>query len=107
MVLVKEDADRAAARLVALQRGGESRAAVALGDTAVPLDTRTSEEVAGRNSYRLSPGAVDIAVLPPIDVSDWTHDDLPKRIKQVRDLYLETLADWPVPEPDGNARRPS
>jgi putative phosphoserine phosphatase/1-acylglycerol-3-phosphate O-acyltransferase len=39
---------------------------------------------------------VDIAVLPPIDVTDWTVDDLPKRIDQVRELYVDTLASWPA-----------
>ena len=75
---------------------GAFRMAMATGLPIVPIVIRNSEEVAGRNSYRLSPGKVDIAVLPPIDVSDWTHDDLPKRIEQVRELYLETFADWPA-----------
>ena len=52
--------------------------------------------MAGRDSYRLSPGTVDIAVLAPIDVSGWTVDDLPERIEQVRKLYVETLTDWPA-----------
>ena len=73
----------------------------------VPIVIRNSQEVAGRNSYRLSPGTVDIAVLAPIDVSDWTHDDLPKRIEHVRELYLETLTRWPAPEPDRSTGAPS
>jgi putative phosphoserine phosphatase/1-acylglycerol-3-phosphate O-acyltransferase len=55
--------------------------------------------VAGRNTYRLSPGTVDIAVLSPIDVGDWTQEELPKRIEQVRTRYTETLADWPSAGP--------
>jgi len=63
--------------------------------------------VAGRNATTLNPGTVDIAVLPPIDVSGWTHDDLPKRIEQVRELYMETLTDWPAAPPGGSAGMPS
>ena len=41
------------------------------------------------------PGTVDVVVYPPISVADWTLDDLPERIAEVRQLYLDTLKDWP------------
>jgi putative phosphoserine phosphatase / 1-acylglycerol-3-phosphate O-acyltransferase len=81
---------------------GAFRIAMATGLPIVPIVIRNSDSVAGRNAYRLVPGTVDIAVLPPVDVGDWTHDDLPKRIEEVRALYLETLADWPA----GSEREP-
>jgi putative phosphoserine phosphatase/1-acylglycerol-3-phosphate O-acyltransferase len=31
-------------------------------------------------------------------VRGWTHDDLPERIEQVREMYLRTLANWPLGE---------
>lgn len=34
-------------------------------------------------------------VYPPIPVDDWTHDNLPDRIAEVRQLYLDTLKAWP------------
>ena len=38
---------------------------------------------------------------------DWTLDDLPDRIAEVRQLYLDTLADWPVDQlPDASPYRP-
>ena len=43
----------------------------------------------------LNPGTVDVAVLPPISVDDWKLEDLEERIDDVRQLYLDTLADWP------------
>ena len=79
---------------------------MATGLPIVPIVIRNSDSVAGRNAYRLSPGTVDIAVLPPVDVSDWTHDELPKLIEQVRTAYLATLADWPAAEADGRATTP-
>jgi putative phosphoserine phosphatase / 1-acylglycerol-3-phosphate O-acyltransferase len=75
---------------------GAFRIAMATGLPIVPIVIRNSDSVAGRNTYRLVPGTVDIAVLPPIDVGDWTLDDLPKRIEEVRARYVETLADWPA-----------
>ena len=75
---------------------GAFRIAMATGLPIVPIVIRNSDSVAGRNTYRLSPGTVDIAVLPPIDVRGWTDEELPKRIEQVRTRYPETLADWPA-----------
>jgi putative phosphoserine phosphatase/1-acylglycerol-3-phosphate O-acyltransferase len=85
---------------------GAFRIAMATGLPIVPIVIRNSDSVAGRNTYRLNPGTVDIAVLPPIDVGDWTHKELPKLVEQVRTRYLETLADWPVAGPAGAAGAP-
>jgi len=41
---------------------------------------------------------VDVAVFPPIPVTDWTLETLADRIAEVRQLYVDTLADWPVDE---------
>jgi putative phosphoserine phosphatase / 1-acylglycerol-3-phosphate O-acyltransferase len=43
----------------------------------------------------LNPGTVDVTIHPPISVADWTLEDLEDRIAEVRQLYLDTLADWP------------
>jgi putative phosphoserine phosphatase/1-acylglycerol-3-phosphate O-acyltransferase len=75
---------------------GAFRIAMATGLPIVPVVIRNSDSVAGRNSYQLVPGTVDIAVLPPVEVAGWTLEELPKLIEQVRTSYLETLADWPV-----------
>ena len=98
-ILVAPEGTRMDTGTVGTFKKGGFRIAMASGLPVVPIVIRNSDEVAGRNSYRLNPGTVDVAVLPPIDVSDWTHDDLPKRIEQVRELYLETLADWPAATP--------
>jgi putative phosphoserine phosphatase / 1-acylglycerol-3-phosphate O-acyltransferase len=106
-IVVAPEGTRTDTRRVGPFKKGAFRIAMTTGLPVVPIVIRNSEEVAGRNSYRLSPGTVDIAVLAPIDVSDWTHDDLPKRIEKVRELYLETLAHWPAPEPDRSTGAPS
>jgi putative phosphoserine phosphatase / 1-acylglycerol-3-phosphate O-acyltransferase len=75
---------------------GAFRIAMATGLPIVPVVIRNSDSVAGRNSFQLVPGTVDIAVLPPVEVSGWTLEELPKLIEQVRTSYLQTLADWPA-----------
>ena len=71
---------------------------MAAGIPIVPIVIRNAELVAARNSTIINPGTVDVAVFPPISVDDWTLDTLPERIAEVRQLYLDTLADWPVDE---------
>ena len=75
---------------------GPFRMAMAAGIPIVPIVIRNAEIVASRNSTTINPGTVDVAVFPPIPVDDWTLDTLPEHIAEVRQLYLDTLADWPV-----------
>lgn len=77
---------------------GPFRLAMAAGIPIVPIVIRNAEIVAARNSVTINPGTVDVAVFPPISVQDWTLEDLPERIAGVRQLYLDTLANWPVDE---------
>jgi putative phosphoserine phosphatase / 1-acylglycerol-3-phosphate O-acyltransferase len=81
---------------------GAFRIAMATGLPVVPIVIRNSDSVAGRNATTLHPGTVDIAVLPPVSVADWTPANLEDKIEQVREAYLELLADWPA-TPDGAA----
>jgi putative phosphoserine phosphatase/1-acylglycerol-3-phosphate O-acyltransferase len=77
---------------------GPFRIAMAAGIPIVPIVIRNAEIVASRNSTTINPGTVDVAVFPPIPVDDWRLDTLPEHIAEVRQLYLDTLADWPVDE---------
>lgn len=77
---------------------GPFRIAMAAGIPIVPIVIRNAEIIAARNSATMNPGTVDVAVFPPISVSAWTLEELPERIAQVRQLYVDTLADWPVDE---------
>jgi putative phosphoserine phosphatase/1-acylglycerol-3-phosphate O-acyltransferase len=68
---------------------------MAAGIPIVPIVIRNAEVIAERNSSTFNPGSVDIAVFPPIPVDDWTAENLSERIAEVRQLYLDTLKDWP------------
>ena len=84
--------------------------AMAAGVPIVPIVIRNAEVIAPRDSSTMNPGKVDVVVYPPISVEDWTIDDLSDRIAEVRQLYLDTLKDWPedkVPTPDIYRRRPA
>jgi len=75
---------------------GAFRIAMATGLPLVPIVIRNADSVAGRNATTLHPGTVDVAVLPPVSVADWTLANLEAKIEQIRGNYLELLADWPT-----------
>ncbi|UMB71217.1 HAD-IB family hydrolase/lysophospholipid acyltransferase family protein [Mycobacterium paraterrae] len=85
---------------------GPFRMAMAVGIPIVPIVIRNAEIIAARNSTTMNPGTVDVAVFPPIPVEDWTVETLSDRIAEVRQLYVDALADWPVDElPDHDVYR--
>ncbi len=77
---------------------GAFRMAMAAGIPIVPVVIRNAEVIGARDSSTIHPGTVDVAVFPPIAVDGWTSANLSRRIDEVRQLYLDTLADWPVDE---------
>ncbi|KUH95811.1 HAD-IB family hydrolase/lysophospholipid acyltransferase family protein [Mycobacterium sp. IS-1556] len=77
---------------------GPFRIAMSAGIPIVPIVIRNAEVIAARDSSTFNPGTVDVVVYPPIPVDDWTHDNLAERIDEVRQLYLDTLRDWPHDE---------
>ncbi len=63
----------------------------------IPLVIRNAGEIAWRNSAIVRRGVVDAAVLPPIDVSGWAADELDSQVERVRQLFVDTLLNWPAP----------
>ena len=70
---------------------GPFRMAMSAGIPIVPIVIRNAEVIAARDSSTFNPGTVDVAVFPPIPVDDWTAKNLPDRMAEVRQLYLDTL----------------
>ena len=89
---------------------GPFRIAMSAGIPIVPIVIRNAEVIAARDSSTFNPGTVDVVVYPPIPVDDWTHDNLSERIAEIRQLYLDTLTDWPhdeLPIPELYRRTPA
>jgi putative phosphoserine phosphatase/1-acylglycerol-3-phosphate O-acyltransferase len=94
-VLIAPEGTRLDTTEVGEFKKGPFRIAMATGIPIVPIVIRNAEVIADRNSSTFSAGSVDVAVFPPIDVDDWTSENLSERIAEVRQLYLDTLIDWP------------
>ena len=72
---------------------GAFHLAMQAGVPIVPLVFRNTGELMSRNALIIHPGVVQVAVLPPIDVSSWTREDLDERIEGVRQ---PTSTPWPT-----------
>jgi putative phosphoserine phosphatase/1-acylglycerol-3-phosphate O-acyltransferase len=81
---------------------GAFRLALAAQVPVVPVVIRNAGSVLPRGAYVIKPGTVEVAVLPPIPVTDWAGDDLDDGIAEVRQRFVDTLARWPD-ERDGRA----
>ena len=94
-VLIAPEGTRLDTTEVGPFKKGPFRIAMSAGIPIVPIVIRNAEVIADRNSSTFSPGKVDVAVFPPIPTDDWTTENLDERIAEVRQLYLDTLKDWP------------
>jgi putative phosphoserine phosphatase/1-acylglycerol-3-phosphate O-acyltransferase len=61
----------------------------------VPIVIRNAGELMWRDSLTVRPGTVQVAVLPPIDVSAWPADQVRNKTREVQALFADTLAHWP------------
>jgi putative phosphoserine phosphatase/1-acylglycerol-3-phosphate O-acyltransferase len=73
---------------------GAFHLAMQAGVPVVPIVIRNAGELQWRGSQVIRSGTVDVAVLPPINVADWRRDELGDRVAEVRQLFVEALADW-------------
>jgi putative phosphoserine phosphatase/1-acylglycerol-3-phosphate O-acyltransferase len=74
---------------------GPFHIAMQAGVPMVPIVLRNVGEVMWRGAQVLKPGTVEVAVLPPVDTSEFRVETLDEHVKQVRDQFVETLAHWP------------
>ncbi|WP_307828317.1 HAD-IB family hydrolase [Antrihabitans sp. YC2-6] len=75
---------------------GAFHIAIQAGVPLIPIVIRNAGEMLWRNGTALRSGTVDVAVLDPIDVTGWDPDDLNENVDTVRQLFVDTLANWPA-----------
>jgi putative phosphoserine phosphatase/1-acylglycerol-3-phosphate O-acyltransferase len=61
----------------------------------VPIVMRNVGEVMWRGAQVVRPGIVEVAVLPPIDTTEFSAETLGADVEEVRNMFVETLAHWP------------
>ncbi len=81
-------------RLLPFKRG-PFRLARQAGVPVGPSVMRNCGEIMAAHSMVIHAGTVDVAVLPPVPTDDWSKANLEEKIAEVRQMYLDTLGDWP------------
>jgi putative phosphoserine phosphatase/1-acylglycerol-3-phosphate O-acyltransferase len=61
----------------------------------VPVVIRNAGELMWRRARTVRSGTVEVAVLPPIATTGWTKADINEQVIAVRQLYIDTLENWP------------
>ena len=75
---------------------GAFHLAMQAGVPMVPIVIRNAGEIIASHSLLVNAGTVQVAVLPPVDTSRWTAKTLDKQVASVRQMFLDTMADWPA-----------
>ena len=95
-VVIAPEGTRLDTKSVGPFKKGPFRLAMSAGVPIVPIVIRNAEAISARDSSTLHPGKVDVVVYPPLSLADWTLDNLSDRIAEVRQLYIDTLTNWPT-----------
>lgn len=74
---------------------GPFHLAMQAGVPIVPVVIRNAGEIMGRNDQTMRSGVVQVAILPPVDVTQWKVSELTARVAEVRQMYVDTLENWP------------
>ncbi|WP_028938195.1 HAD-IB family hydrolase [Pseudonocardia spinosispora] len=94
VVIAPEGTRSLTPRLGAFKKGG-FHLAMQAGVPIVPIVIRNAGEIMWRNARTMRPGTVQVVVHPPISTSGWDSSDISSQVSAVRQLYLDTLDEWP------------
>jgi putative phosphoserine phosphatase/1-acylglycerol-3-phosphate O-acyltransferase len=61
----------------------------------VPIVIRNAGEIMWRNAKVSQEGTLEVVVHEPVPTTYWTKADLDEWVPRMRQLYVETLDDWP------------
>jgi putative phosphoserine phosphatase / 1-acylglycerol-3-phosphate O-acyltransferase len=81
-------------RIGAFKKGGFHLARDA-GVPIVPIVIRNAGEIMWRNAKVAQEGTIEVVVHEPVPTANWTKADLDAWVPRMRELYVDTLDDWP------------
>lgn len=74
---------------------GALHMAIQAGVPMVPIVLRNTGELMRAGGKLVNPGTVDVAVLEPVSTKGWTVEQLGERADELRELFAQTLKNWP------------
>ena len=106
LVIAPEGTRSPTPRLGATFRKGAFHLAMQARVPIVPIVIRNAGTLLRRGEVALRAGTVDVVVLPPMPTARWKIADLDRHVNEVRQLFLDTLENWPSAGPV-RPRRPA
>ncbi len=73
---------------------GAFHLAMQAGVPMVPIVIRNAGAIMPAHSMLITPGVVQVAVLPPVNTSRWTAKGLDRQVTRVRKMFLDQMAAW-------------
>jgi putative phosphoserine phosphatase / 1-acylglycerol-3-phosphate O-acyltransferase len=73
---------------------GAFHLALQAGVPMVPIVIRNAGEIMPAHSMLITPGVVQVAVLPPVDTTRWTAKGLNRQVTRVRQMFIDQLEAW-------------
>jgi putative phosphoserine phosphatase/1-acylglycerol-3-phosphate O-acyltransferase len=95
-LVVAPEGTRSATPRIGPFKKGPFHIAMQAGVPVVPIVLRNVGELMWRGAQLISPGTVEVKVLPPVDTSTWTTEAVGEHAEEVRQMFVSTLAQWPV-----------
>ena len=96
IILAPEGTRSLSPRIGAFKKGGFHLARDA-GVPIVPIVIRNAGEIMWRNAKVAQEGTIEVVVHEPVPTAHWTRGDLDEWVPRMRQLYIDTLDDWPGP----------
>ena len=94
MVMAPEGTRSLSPRIGAFKKGGFHLARDA-GVPIVPIVIRNAGEIMWRNAKVAQEGTIEVVVHEPVPTPNWTRGDIDEWASRMRQLYIDTLDDWP------------
>jgi len=103
-VVIAPEGTRTATPVLQAFKKGAFHLAMQAGVPMIPVVIRNAGELMWRGSAVVNPGTVDVAVLDPIPTGDWTVGALNRVVGHVRQMFADTLENWPDATAVGDGR---
>jgi putative phosphoserine phosphatase / 1-acylglycerol-3-phosphate O-acyltransferase len=94
IVMAPEGTRSLSPRIGAFKKGGFHLARDA-GVPIVPIVIRNAGEIMWRNAKVVQEGTIEVVVHEPVPTANWTRGDIDEWMPRMRQLYIDTLDDWP------------
>jgi putative phosphoserine phosphatase/1-acylglycerol-3-phosphate O-acyltransferase len=102
-VCIAPEGTRSATGRLGPFKKGAFHLAIQAGVPIVPVVIHNSSDIQFKHETVMRPATVRVDVLPPVDTSAWQSRTIARHVRQVRDLFLQTLRQAEAPPP--RARR--